>query len=378
MALQTDLLFITDLNKGVAVTELRPLLFTGDEESHRFVVEVMRDGQAENLSGTSVVGYFIRADEAMVTLEGSVDSQGRAVVALKKNCYSIHGRYQLVIRVTQGDVKTTIFCADGYMRHTTSDTIIDEENVIPSLDDLLAQIAVMEEATARANAAADKANNAQGPAGATPNLTIGTVSTLPAGSLATATLTGTAENPVLNLGLPKGVDGDGADGTVQSVNGQTGAVQLTAADVGAVASVNGKTGNVMLTAEDVGAVESVNGKTGAFSLTAEDVGAAMATHAHTAAEANAIERGANGIIEANTVANPGNIAVNSYISQYTVEATKIEGYRFVGVLTVSSNSSYTLPYATWHSGENIVYSLRNLSTKEVDPTVTFRCLYVQE
>lgn len=160
MALQTDLLFITDLNKGVAVTELRPLLFTGDEEAHRFVVEVMRDGQAENLSGASVVGYFIRADEATVMLEGTVDSQGRAVVALKKNCYSIHGRYQLVIRVTQGDVKTTIFFADGYMRHTTSDTIIDEENVIPSLDDLLAQIAAMEEVIARANEAADRANEA--------------------------------------------------------------------------------------------------------------------------------------------------------------------------------------------------------------------------
>ena len=378
MALQTDLLFTTDLHKGVSVTEVRPLLFTGDEESHRFVVEVKHDNQTENLSGTSVVGYFIRADEAMVTLDGSVDSQGRAVIVLNKNCYSIHGRYQLVIRVTKDDVKTTVFCADGYMRHTTSDTIIDEENVIPSLDDLLAQVAVMEEATARANAAADKANNAQGPAGVTPNLTIGTVNTLPAGSLATATLTGTAEEPVLNLGIPKGVDGDGADGMVQSVNGQTGAVHLTASDIGAVQSVNGQTGAVVLTAEDVGAVESVNGKTGAFSLTASDVGAATETHAHTAAEANAIERGANGIIEANTVVKASSIEVGGYLSQETVEATVIEGYRLVAVLTVSSNSSYTLPYAVWLSGGNIVYSLRNLSTKAIEPNITFRCLYVQE
>ena len=53
----------------------------------------------------------------------------------------------------------------------------------------------------------------QGQVGATPNLSIGTVSTLAAGSSATATITGTAENPVLNLGVPAGADGqDGADG----------------------------------------------------------------------------------------------------------------------------------------------------------------------
>jgi hypothetical protein len=48
----------------------------------------------------------------------------------------------------------------------------------------------------------------QGPIGPTPDLTIGTVSTLPAGSDATATITGTPEEPVLNLGLPQGAKGD--------------------------------------------------------------------------------------------------------------------------------------------------------------------------
>ena len=43
--------------------------------------------------------------------------------------------------------------------------------------------------------------------GSTPNLTIGTVETLPSGSEATATITGDKENPVLNLGIPKGADG---------------------------------------------------------------------------------------------------------------------------------------------------------------------------
>lgn len=51
--------------------------------------------------------------------------------------------------------------------------------------------------------------------GVTPNLTIGTVETLEAGSDATATITGDKENPVLNLGIPKGADGQGS-GTSES------------------------------------------------------------------------------------------------------------------------------------------------------------------
>ena len=48
----------------------------------------------------------------------------------------------------------------------------------------------------------------QGPTGATPNFTIGTVQTLLPTQDATATITGTAEAPVLNLGIPKGYSGD--------------------------------------------------------------------------------------------------------------------------------------------------------------------------
>ena len=50
----------------------------------------------------------------------------------------------------------------------------------------------------------------QGVPGATPNLQIGTVETLPAGSDATASMGGTVENPLLNLGIPKGADGSGS------------------------------------------------------------------------------------------------------------------------------------------------------------------------
>lgn len=49
---------------------------------------------------------------------------------------------------------------------------------------------------------------ATGATGATPDISIGTVTTGAAGSDASASMTGTPENPVLNLTIPKGADGD--------------------------------------------------------------------------------------------------------------------------------------------------------------------------
>lgn len=59
----------------------------------------------------------------------------------------------------------------------------------------------------------------QGPAGsigATPNIKIGDVQTLDPGQQATASMTGTPENPLLNLGIPKGENGD-SETTVQQM-----------------------------------------------------------------------------------------------------------------------------------------------------------------
>lgn len=51
-----------------------------------------------------------------------------------------------------------------------------------------------------------------GQTGATPNIQIGNVQTLEPGQDATASMTGTAENPMLNLGIPRGKDGESLTG----------------------------------------------------------------------------------------------------------------------------------------------------------------------
>ena len=50
----------------------------------------------------------------------------------------------------------------------------------------------------------------RGPIGETPDIEIGTVTTLPAGANATAEIIGTPEEPILNLGIPRGNTGANA------------------------------------------------------------------------------------------------------------------------------------------------------------------------
>ena len=73
----------------------------------------------------------------------------------------------------------------------------------------------------------DTGKPSRGEDGEVPDIQIGTVTTLPAGSDATASMGGTAENPLLNLGIPKGADGrsGGSGGTDISLG-------LTSATVG--------------------------------------------------------------------------------------------------------------------------------------------------
>lgn len=87
----------------------------------------------------------------------------------------------------------------------------------------------------------------QGPTGATPRLSVGTVSTGLPGSQASVTITGTAEDPVLNFAIPKG-----DTGIAENIYGNT--VPMSEQDPTTVAQA-------IANATDNDAVHSVNGET---------------------------------------------------------------------------------------------------------------------
>ena len=65
----------------------------------------------------------------------------------------------------------------------------------------------------------------KGEDGVTPNITVGTVTTLEAGQQATVVNSGTKENPIFDFGIPKGENGSNGERGEQGANGKS--VELT-------------------------------------------------------------------------------------------------------------------------------------------------------
>lgn len=99
--------------------------------------------------------------------------------------------------VTDEQIATAV---EDYLKANPMDGSVSTEDIVKAVT------AYMEE-----NAESFKGESGEN--GATPKLTIGTVETLAAGSNATATITGTVEEPVLNLGIPRGKTGASGTGS---------------------------------------------------------------------------------------------------------------------------------------------------------------------
>lgn len=205
MTIGTIKRYTADLDKGVArCVDLGAALLTNDKNAHTLLVTCSRGEQAVDLSGASVMGYCIRQDGATVLIPGSCQGSN-ASLTLTDACYAVPGSLSLVLKLTLGNVISTILWGRGTVGRSHTDALVDEENLVPSLDELLAQIANMEAATAAAQKAASITAKA---------------TTLPAGRQATASL----QEGVLTLGIPKGDKGDtgpqgpkGEDGCVANI-----------------------------------------------------------------------------------------------------------------------------------------------------------------
>ena len=150
-----------DLQCGAQTPQIWPnaLMLTGDNLAHTWRVRVFDGGEAVALTGATVTGYFVRTDGNTVAIQGSVEGS-TAIVTLAQACYAFEGDLKGVMRLTLGGKTITLSVLTLMVRKVLTDAIIDPGNVIPSLEDLLAQIEAMETATAAANTAAGAANTA--------------------------------------------------------------------------------------------------------------------------------------------------------------------------------------------------------------------------
>lgn len=162
--IETVIRSTVDLNRGVQRTVLRDVFAEQDDQAHTIEIAVTRNGVPVSIDGGSVATYFVRARDNATVLAGGSVLDGKVVVTLPGACYSQAGSFSVAVRLTLGDQTHTVFYGTGSVLLTLTETIVDPDNVIPSLDDLLAQIDRMEAGTEAAQAAAQTANTAAGTA----------------------------------------------------------------------------------------------------------------------------------------------------------------------------------------------------------------------
>lgn len=214
--------YCVELDKPIETTELRTLFVMNDSEAHRFELEILRGGVRQEIDDSfTVTGWFMsHQGKATLKIEGSA-KDGKAVVTLKKACYSYKGQFSLIIQISKDDIETALFYGNGFMRTSRTETVIYDDFIVMDINTLLSQIDDMKKATsdaneaagianaatANANAAAKRANDeataAQGWAEAT-----ATVQTLEAGEDADVNLSTAASGAKrLEFSIPRGESG---------------------------------------------------------------------------------------------------------------------------------------------------------------------------
>lgn len=148
-----------DVDAEIQMTPLKSLYASGDKNAHIFELSLYRGTEEMDLSGASAQGYFIRADGYTVPITGAI-SGNVVTLTLSDDCYYVVGNFNLIIKVFIGESRKSVFWGNGYVVRSMTDAIVDKENVIPSLDELLAQLDTLKTATSEAQKAAAAANSA--------------------------------------------------------------------------------------------------------------------------------------------------------------------------------------------------------------------------
>lgn len=149
-----------DLTEPLRREQVGKTFATGDKLGNRVGVRVRRNHVDVDLSGHAATGYFIRSDLQTVVIPGEVEDE-LAYVDIPQSCLTERGPFTLAIKISGSDVTQTVRVLDGSLILTQTDALIAEAEAIPTLDDIFAQIAAMEQATDKAREAADAADAAR-------------------------------------------------------------------------------------------------------------------------------------------------------------------------------------------------------------------------
>lgn len=254
-----------DLCTGTAVLPMRAKLMKGDRHANRVIAEITDGGKAVDLTGCLAKGSFFRpGDRAEIRLGGEI-SGNAAAVQLTDACYAEEGSYELRIKLERDGVERTILCISGDVHASGSGAYLDVDNVIPSIDEIIAQYQTMQAVTEEAREAAEGAQ-----LWADANID---VQELEPGEKAYVVVTDVEGVRLIQMGIPRGKDGSIVFEELtpeqmellrgpQGPDGNPGA-NGTSVTVKSVSESSADGGSNVVTFSDGKTVTIKNGKTGA-------------------------------------------------------------------------------------------------------------------
>lgn len=152
-----EMRFPVDLRGGLMEQPQRGKLMRGDKNAAVVIVQLYEDQKPFEGEDVTVTGKFSRKGDGIdIELEGKMEN-GEASVVLDEHCFAVSGRYELRVKLTKGEIRRTVLFISGYVENDGEGGILDVENVIPSIDDIVAQYAEMKRVTEETRAARDEA-----------------------------------------------------------------------------------------------------------------------------------------------------------------------------------------------------------------------------
>lgn len=130
--------FEQDLKKPVKVQTISGNLFSADVKGNLIGVRVVDNGSPATLGGT-VAANVIRPDGGTVAVAGTL-SGNEAYVILPDAAYAVPGNETIVIKITDGEVITTLLALVVTVYRSTTDEIVDPGSILPSIETLIETI----------------------------------------------------------------------------------------------------------------------------------------------------------------------------------------------------------------------------------------------
>lgn len=138
-------MFEVDLDKRSYPVNLNQTVSEGNVSSNRIGAYVYKDGAAYNLGG-NCTGMVMRADGSTVPLTGVIDGNAAYVILDQPSC-AIPGPIQVAVNWVSGSNTTTLLVAYGTVIQTDTRDYVQPGTPIPDINELLAAIDNLEDAT---------------------------------------------------------------------------------------------------------------------------------------------------------------------------------------------------------------------------------------